>query len=145
MADSLDDRVAISDLLVRYATGIDTKDWPLFRSCFTENVLADYGDIGVWNGVEEITSFMEVAHRHMPHTKHRMSNFVVEVDGATATAVSYVHAVLVFETGPNDWSDAIGHYEDKLVRTPEGWRIAERKWYPTRLLRNGNFPTADQL
>jgi 3-phenylpropionate/cinnamic acid dioxygenase small subunit len=32
-----DDRQQISDLLVRYATGIDRRDWPLFRTVFTED------------------------------------------------------------------------------------------------------------
>ena len=31
-------------MLVRYATGIDRRDWVLFRSCFTDDCEADYGD-----------------------------------------------------------------------------------------------------
>jgi hypothetical protein len=56
------DHELIGDVLVRYATGIDTKDWPLFRTCFTDDVNADYGDIGVWNGVDEIAEYMAAAH-----------------------------------------------------------------------------------
>jgi len=37
------DHELITDVLVRYATGIDTKDWTLFRTCFTNDVSADYG------------------------------------------------------------------------------------------------------
>lgn len=44
----------ISELLVRYATGIDRRDWGLLRSCFTDDVAADYGDVGVWHGVDEL-------------------------------------------------------------------------------------------
>jgi len=29
------DRAEISDVQLRYATGLDSRDWPLFRSCFT--------------------------------------------------------------------------------------------------------------
>jgi len=32
------DRAAISDVLIRYATGVDTRDWPLLRSCFTDEI-----------------------------------------------------------------------------------------------------------
>ena len=28
------DRAEISDVQLRYATGLDSRDWPLFRSCF---------------------------------------------------------------------------------------------------------------
>jgi len=30
------DRVAISDVQLRYATSVDTRDWPLLRTCFTD-------------------------------------------------------------------------------------------------------------
>jgi hypothetical protein len=29
------DRAEISDVQLRYATGLDSRNWPLFRSCFT--------------------------------------------------------------------------------------------------------------
>ena len=32
------DRTAIRDVQLRYATGVDTRDWPLFRSCFTDEI-----------------------------------------------------------------------------------------------------------
>jgi hypothetical protein len=43
-----DDRQDISELLVRYATGIDRRDWPLFRTVFTDNCELDYGEVGSW-------------------------------------------------------------------------------------------------
>jgi hypothetical protein len=59
------DHELIGEVLVRYATGIDTKDWSLFRTCFTDDVLADYGDIGVWNG-DAITEYMAAPTRGCP-------------------------------------------------------------------------------
>ena len=38
------DKVQIAEVLIRYATGIDSKDWPLFRSCWTDEVDMDYGE-----------------------------------------------------------------------------------------------------
>jgi 3-phenylpropionate/cinnamic acid dioxygenase small subunit len=134
MADVHSDREQISDVLIRYATGIDTRNWPLFRTCFTPDVHADYGHIGVWYDVDGITEFMTTAHRDMSGTKHMMSNFVIDVNGDEASAVSYVHAVLVLTDEPLSWVDAVGHYVDQFVRTPDGWRIRERKAYLTRSL-----------
>jgi len=45
-------RQDIADILVRYATGIDRRDWALFRTCLTDDCDADYGDIGVWHGAD---------------------------------------------------------------------------------------------
>ena len=53
-----EDRQDISDLLVRYATGIDRRDWPLFRTVFAADCELDYGEIGAWNGVDAVTNFM---------------------------------------------------------------------------------------
>lgn len=128
------DREQITDVLIRYATGIDTKDWPVFRSCFTDDVRADYGDIGVWNDVDGLTEFMTTSHATMPSTKHMMSNFVIDVDGDAASATSYVHVVLVLTREPQTWIDAVGHYVDKLVRTSDGWKISERTFAMTRQL-----------
>ena len=50
-------------MLVRYATGIDRRDWDLFRTCFTADCVVDYGDIGLWHGADEVTAWMDQTHR----------------------------------------------------------------------------------
>jgi hypothetical protein len=74
----------------------------------------------------------------MGPTYHRLTNFVVDVDGDTATARTYVHAVLMLtpDDGAN-WVDAVGHYDDELVRTDEGWRIRRRVTKTPRILTGG--------
>lgn len=117
----------ISDVLIRYATGIDQRDWPLFRSCWTPDVVADYGQIGVFTGVEALTGFMITAHEAMGPTHHRLSNFVIDIDRDHADVRSYVHAVLIaVPEDPSSWIDALGTYEDVFVRTATGWQISKR-------------------
>jgi len=135
MSATRSDHGLITDVLVRYATGIDTRDWALFRTCFTKDVQADYGEgVGAWTDVDGITEYMTVMHRDMVDTKHMLSNFVIEVDGDTASASTYVHAVLVVTREPLTWFEPVGRYEDRLVRTSEGWRISHRVFHPTRML-----------
>ena len=50
-----------TELLVRYASGIDRRDWALFRTCWTDDCRADYGDIGTWEGVDALTDWMSAA------------------------------------------------------------------------------------
>lgn len=119
----------IADVLVRYATGIDRRDWQLFRTCFTDDVVAEYEGIETWTGVEAITSFMARAHGPMGHTMHRISNPAINVEGDAATARSYVDAVLMDAEG-RQGHNALGFYDDELVRTPDGWRIAHRRFTP---------------
>jgi 3-phenylpropionate/cinnamic acid dioxygenase small subunit len=130
-----DDRAAehdIAKVLVRYAAGIDRRDWDLFRSCFTSDCRADYEGIAVWEGADAITEFMTGSHAGLGYTLHRLSNLAITVNGGTAMARSYVDAVLMSGDGQSGLN-AIGFYDDELVRTSDVWRIANRRYTPVRL------------
>jgi 3-phenylpropionate/cinnamic acid dioxygenase small subunit len=121
-------RQDITDVLVRYASGIDRRDWQLFRSCFADDCEADYGDIGLWRSGDEITDFMREMHEPLGPTMHRITNQVIELRGDDeATARSYVDALVM---GPGDGSAnrVDGYYDDELVRGRDGWRIARRRF-----------------
>ena len=97
------------------------------RTCWTDEVDVDYGEVGHFTGVDALTDLMSQLHDDMGPTYHRLTNFVIAVDGDRATARSYVHAVLMaIPDDPANWVDALGHYDDVFVRTPDGWRIARR-------------------
>src|SRR4051812_2707407 len=120
---------AIADVLIRYATGIDSRNWPLFETCFTEDCHADYGDIGVWNGAKEITAVMQKMHEPCGQTMHSISNISVRVTGSGAAARSYVNGIIMF--GDNSAGvRAAGYYDDELTPTHDGWKIAHRRFTP---------------
>ena len=121
-----EDRQDISELLVRYATSIDRRDWPLFRTVFTDDCELDYGEIGAWKGVNAVTEFMEKVHALAGHTMHRLSNIAITVDGDQALARTYLDGLMM---APDNKSAAnpIGFYDDEIVRTADGWRIARRR------------------
>ena len=137
------DKEQIAEVLIRYATGIDSKDWPLLRSCWTDEIDVDYQQLGRFTSADALTDVMRQLHENMGPTYHRMSNIVIAVDGDRATVRSYVQAVLMLQ--PNDstnWVDALGHYDDVFVRTPDGWRISERVSRTARTLTGGDIAAA---
>jgi len=137
------DKEQIAEVLIRYATGIDSKDWPLLRSCWTDEIDVDYQQLGRFTTADALTDVMRQLHENMGPTYHRMSNIVIAVDGDRATVRSYVQAVLMLQ--PNDstnWVDALGHYDDVFVRTPDGWRISERVSRTARTLTGGDLAAA---
>ncbi|MDT7763061.1 MAG: hypothetical protein QOC63_2481 [Mycobacterium sp.] len=143
------DREQIAEVLIRYATGIDSKDWPLLRSCWTDEIDVDYQQLGRFTSADALTDVMRQLHENMGPTYHRMSNVVIAIDqagdeaGDRATVRSYVHAVLMLQ--PDDstnWVDALGHYDDVFVRTPDGWRISERVSRTARTLTGGDLAAA---
>jgi SnoaL-like domain len=137
------DKEQIAEVLIRYATGIDSKDWPLLRSCWTDEIDVDYQQLGRFTSADALTDVMRQLHENMGPTYHRLSNFVIAVDGDRATVRSYVQAVLMLQ--PDDstnWVDALGHYDDVFVRTPDGWRISERVSRTARTLTGGDLAAA---
>jgi len=137
------DKAAIGEVLVRYATGIDQKDWVLLRTCWTDQVLVDYDQLGMFHDPDALTDVMRKTHEAMGPTYHRLSNFVIDVEGDRATARTYVHAVLMLRPGDSqNWIEAVGHYEDVLVRTDDGWRISERTSRIGRVTAGGDLATA---
>ncbi len=121
------DRDAVTDVLIRYATAIDSRDWDLFRTCFTEDCDLDYGDIGHWHGVDEVARWMADTHDPLGPTLHRITNVVVAPAAGGVTARSTVHAILVMP----DRSAAVhayGRYEDDLFAQSGTWRVSRRRF-----------------
>jgi 3-phenylpropionate/cinnamic acid dioxygenase small subunit len=119
-------RQSITDLLVRYASAIDSRDWGLLRSCFTDDCDADYGDIGHWRSGDEITAWMAQTHDPLGPTLHRISNVVVRRAGNVLRTRCAVHGVIVVP----DRSAAIhayGFYDDEIVPGDDP-RIALRRF-----------------
>jgi 3-phenylpropionate/cinnamic acid dioxygenase small subunit len=117
----------IAEVLVRYATSIDRHDWDLLRSCFVADCLAEYEGIGTWESADAIIDFMVTAHAGMGHTMHRMSNIAIDVEGEGDRAIArcYVDGILMAADGDSGFNP-VGFYDDELVLTPDGWRIAHR-------------------
>lgn len=126
------DRQDIADVLLRYATGIDQRDWPLFRTVFTDDCELDYGEVGSWQGVDAVTEFMQQAHAMAGHTMHRLTNQVITVGGDSAAARTYVDALIMLSDNSSG-VNAAGFYEDELVRTDDGWRVTRRRFIQVRV------------
>lgn len=135
---SISDRLDIADLLVRYATGIDRRDWVLFRACFTNDFIGDYGVFGKWMSVDEITEAMIASHDSVGPTLHRLSNMAVTPSGGGALARSYVDAVLMPLETSGTVSQATGFYDDTIVKIAGEWKIATRKFTMVRLRQHAN-------
>ena len=121
------DRQAAIDVAVRYATAIDRRDWTLFRTCFTADCTADYGQVGTWQDLDSFALFMQEIHARCGSSLHRITNHAVETDGYDLRSRGSVDA-LVLAPGHATGTRAIGWYDDLLTRTEAGWRIRERRF-----------------
>jgi hypothetical protein len=130
---ALSDRLEIIDLQNQYGVAADSGDWRWFRELFTDDVVADFQTVGHWNdtwsGLETWARAWEEMHdEDFAATQHRMSTHVVEVDGDVAWALCYGDITLSPRANPEHTISVLGYYDDDLVRTKTGWRIARRRF-----------------
>ena len=128
----ISDRIEIDDLLTRYATGVDRRDWDLWETCFTQDAFIDYSAFGgTKGGVKEVRAWLEKTLAMFPMSQHMVINKEVLLDGDRANARSGFYNPMNLPAGKGDgdptllWFDG-GYYCDKLVRTEDGWKITER-------------------
>jgi 3-phenylpropionate/cinnamic acid dioxygenase small subunit len=139
--DEIADRIEIDDLLTRYATAVDTKDWTLYASCFTPDAFIDYTAAGGIKGsLPEVQRWLAEVLPAFPMTQHLVTNRAVTIAGDRATCRSAFFNPMGLADGEGGLTLFFdgGYYNDTLVRTAAGWRIAERieeTAYTTRLHR----------
>jgi len=116
------DRLAIADLLTTYAHAVDTRDWDLFRSVFTDEAEIDYTNAGGIAGtVTEVADWLARTMQLFSATQHLVSNMMVTIDGDTASARAMFYNPMRFaDDGP--FFHCGGWYNHDLVRTADGWR-----------------------
>jgi len=123
---ALADRLAIADQCVRYTNALDTRDWSLLESCFTDDPVFVHPG-GRLEGFPAILARTTAALTPLDATQHLLGNVLVEVDGDTARSSCYFQAQHVRAGTPGGDTYVIaGSYTDRWQRTPAGWRIAER-------------------
>ena len=117
----LADRLAIGDLLTRYATAVDRRDWDLYRTVFTSDAEIDYTSAdGIAGTVDEVVEFLEIALSGFEMTQHLVSNVDTSVEDDTARVTAMFNNPMRLPDG-DTWFTG-GWYHHDLVRTADGWR-----------------------
>jgi hypothetical protein len=133
--DATADRLAVIELIHRYAALIDLREYERVSEVFTDDAECDYesmrayvGDDHRPRGSVDIERWLRqyTAHRQSMHFMH---NHVVELDGDAARMRNYMH---------NINSSIAGIYYTEARRTSEGWRF-------TRLRLDERFLDADRV
>ncbi|MGE2730553.1 nuclear transport factor 2 family protein [Mycolicibacterium vaccae] len=121
-ATRLSDELQIRALLYRYARAVDTKDWELYRSVFTDDAHIDYSSAGIPPGSrDEIADLFQAAFGPIPWTMHYITNIEAEINGDTATVRAMFYNPMQLP-GMAEQSSCGGYYFHDLVRTADGWR-----------------------
>ncbi len=127
----INDRIEIDELLARYSRALDYRQFDDLEDVFTADATFDAGGLGCPTGPASIRAMIEGTIGHLDATQHLVGKSIVEFapDGDSAEVRTYLISQHIRESAPTDVKHYFlgGEYYDKVVRTPEGWRIAYRR------------------
>jgi ketosteroid isomerase-like protein len=137
MIDPIEDRLAVGDVIIRYATSVDARAMDRYATCFTEDVVVTgFGD-DTFRGLGPYVAYVNGALARFGRTQHLIGNQEISIDGDTAHMRSYVQATHVLAADEATLVILWAVYDDQLVRTAEGWKIRrhhlERQIGPRRV------------
>jgi len=119
----------IQGILTLYCTSLDSKQYDGLDSVFTSDAFIDYTASGGTKGqFPEVKAWLEEVLALFSMTQHVVANFDIKVSGDTATSRCVFYNPMRFKT-PEEKMPMFfvgGYYNDKLIRTTDGWRITER-------------------
>ena len=138
----LADRCAIQDVLLRYARGVDRRDWELVRAAFHKDGTDHHGE---FKGVrDDFITWVSERHAQVAMSTHFLGNCLIEFAsnelavvetnfiamltlGAEAT---HHRQMLVDGDGQGQADsldvDVLGRYVDRFEKRAGDWRIAQR-------------------
>ena len=124
---SVEDRLLINDLFVRYTTALDAGDIETIVGCFTEDGALESPAVGVYAGRQGIRDFatrFAQFHERGAQLRHFISNLAVQVDGDRARATCYLLNIIT-RNGKTDLL-APGRYDCQLVKIGGEWLFQHR-------------------
>ncbi|BCI52682.1 hypothetical protein NIIDNTM18_19600 [Mycolicibacterium litorale] len=119
----ISDELEIARLLTTYARAVDSKDWELYRSVFTDDAQIDYSSAGAIVGSrDEVVDWFAANFGVIPWSMHYITNIeILESSSGTARVRAMFYNPMQLP-GMEQMSACGGYYHHELVRTPDGWR-----------------------
>jgi len=126
---------ACERLSIAYAYHVDFGDYDAFADLFAIDGVLEAGRPS--NGREALRTGIKKSRSPLLRSRHVLTNVRIEVvDADHATGVTYLslYRWVCDEAQPDGplplaGPAGVGHYQDRFVRTAEGWRFAHRKLF----------------
>ena len=115
----------IQQVIARFATSFDVKDWDGLQACFTESLYTDYSDLrGTPPQTVSAVDYAKSRRESLDHLKlhHLVSNY--EIDCPNSVSATCLASMVVWRR--SDTEEFISHcvYTFQLVQQSGEWRIS---------------------
>jgi hypothetical protein len=128
MVRELWDRAQVAELPMRYARGVDRRDWELVRACFSDNAFVD--GTRSTGPVDEYLAELRPGVERWAGTMHVMANQLVSIEGDRGSMETYAvafHWAAAPPGTPHPDNLIMGvRYHDEVTRVDGRWMITRR-------------------
>jgi SnoaL-like protein len=132
-------RQALIDNYNNYAEGLDSKNWPLVRACFADEILIDYGAISAPTGAPEVPRRADDWMKNLQGvingfdiTRHTITNHRFFITEGEISCRAYLRADHVMFSnpempviGPDEIVVVVGEYTNRYREIDGRWRICK--------------------
>lgn len=132
-------RNALIDSFNNYAEGLDSKNWPLVRGCFADQVYIDYGEISAATGSPDVPRAADDWMKHLMSvingfdaTRHTITNHRVVITDDEVSCRAYLTADhVVFSdpdnpvVGDDEVVTVVGEYTNHYELNGDRWQICK--------------------
>ena len=125
MALTIEDQLAIGQLVARYNHAIDSGNEGAYADAFTEDGVLEAGDLVV-EGRTALAAFAGTFAGSVRAPRHVATNLVIDGDGDRATLRAYVQLYVLDGDPPCQRVSASGIYADVLTKADGRWRFVRR-------------------
>ena len=122
-----EDRIALQDVMLRYAAGVDERDMALYRGCFADDVVVVGMGPETVRGVDAWVSFVEGALERYGSTQHMLGPQLAFIDGDEASTRNDVQALHVMKDAPDTIFTLWATYRTDMRRIDGAWKIVRHE------------------
>jgi 3-phenylpropionate/cinnamic acid dioxygenase small subunit len=120
------DRQQIADVLYRYASTIDYKDYTTMRTLFTDDAVGKYGDAEPIHGADKIIAWIDSMTQDRAWQHHKLTVYHIDVDGDVAKTLTYHTSHQTTVDDPDRVIVIVARYKDSLRREGGTWKIFDK-------------------
>ena len=125
------DRQQISDVLYRYASSVDDKDFATLRSLFTDDAHGAYMAVADLTGADEIVKWIDGMTADKSWQHHKLTVYHIDFTGPDEASTLTYHTSHQTDVGDESAVTLIvARYRDKLRRVAGTWKITEKIMEP---------------
>ena len=127
----IEDKIAIVEVMNKYALGIDSKNYDLYKSIFIKNVevillydkgLPNENEVIIY-GANKWVDYVERAISEYRNTQHMLGNPLITYENEIAKVRTDLQALHYYKEFPNRSRIVWGFYNTHMKKVNEEWKI----------------------